>query len=114
MKTLLFAVFLNLTSILSAYAGATVDTSITLSSTTVGVQIVSSINGGVSISGASGGTAFCLAKFTADCATFTTGCPYYINPPTGWEFIPKADGYTGQICGRLATSGSVQLSVNPW
>ncbi len=86
-----------------------------VTSTSQGIQIFSSIKGGVVVTvppDAANGV--WLAKANGTCSTvLTSGIGYYIAPGQGFDFLSKEDGYTGQVCGILPTGGSsVTVSIS--
>ncbi len=99
----------------SALLAEQILTTVAITSTSQGVQIVSSIKGGTVVtvpSDAANGV--WLAKTERTCSTtLTSGIGYYIAIGQGFDFLPKEDGYSGQICGILPSGGSsVTVSVN--
>ena len=91
-------------------------TTVDCNSSTAGVQVVSSIGGGVTITVPSGAaSAVWLAKVDGTCSTAMTSVGgYRITAGNGWDFTPRADdGYFGQICClRESSSGTINVTVN--
>lgn len=96
--------------------GASV-TTVSVNSSTAGVQVASSINGGVVVTlPSSAAVAVWFAREEDTCSTTLTAVRgVRVTPGNGYEFLPKEDQWYGQICGILESgSTAVTVSVNPW
>lgn len=92
-------------------------TTVSVDSSTAGVQVASSINGGVVVTlPSSAAVAVWFAREEDTCSTTLTAVRgVRVTPGNGYEFLPKEDQWYGQICGILESgSTAVTVSVNPW
>lgn len=96
---------------------------VTVSSSTAGTQVVSSINGGCTVyveDGSVGGVWVSRTKGTCS-TTLTDDSGIRLSrdsgdpDPTAYDFIPKIDGYLSQLCAILESgSTAIDLCVNCW
>lgn len=97
-----------------AYAVETI-TTISCTSTTVPVQVVASLGGGTAITvPATAAVGVLIIKDNStNCAGSIAGTGYPIAIGGAYDFLPREDGYTGQLC-CLLSSGvtAVTLGVN--
>lgn len=97
-----------------AYAAETI-TTVSCTSASAGTQVVASLGGGTAVtvppSAAVG--VFIVKDNSAGCANSVTGVGYPIPIGGTFDFLPREDGYTGQLC-CLLQSGvtAVTLGVN--
>lgn len=98
-----------------AWAGGTVIT-VTIEESNVGVQIVDSIGGGLTVTNPSGGGAVYLARLTGTCSTdLTAARGRYLAAAASYDFLSSQDQWHGQVCGILASgSTNIVLEINTW
>jgi len=117
-----FTLALLLFATSSARAAESVQ-SVSVTSSTAGTQIVSSIGGGVCVTVPTGAAVpVYVARIAGTCASVLTS-PAGVRIPVPsatsiWSthcFIPKRDGYSKQLCGILESGGAaVTVTVNAW
>jgi hypothetical protein len=92
-------------------------TTVSVDSSTVGVQVVSSTNAGVVVTlPSNAAVAVWFAREEETCSTSLTAVRgVRVTPGNGYEFLSKEDQWTGQICAILESgSTAVTVSVNTW
>ena len=92
-------------------------TTVSVNSSTAGVQVVSSTNAGVVVTlPTSAAVAVWFAREEETCSTSLTDVRgVRVTPGNGYEFLSKEDQWTGQICAILESgSTAVTVSVNTW
>lgn len=102
---------------LSHHTHAASVTTVSVNSSSAGLQIVSSINGGVVVTlPSNAAVAVWFAREEDTCSSVLTAVRgIRVTPGNGYEFIPRQDGWTGQICALLESgSTAVTVSVNSW
>ena len=88
---------------------------LSVTSSTVGAVLVSSIDNGIGVFVPVGATSAIWVKRTsAICSSLTTGEGVRIAQGNGYEFIPPQDGWAGQLCVILETAGTVGVIYNRW
>ena len=115
MRTAWFALLLIVCLLVGKVWAASV-TTVTITESTSGTQIVASIGGGVTVTNPAGGGVIYVARIEGDCATVLTAPRgVAISAGNGYDFIPKTDGWSGQLCSCLASgSTDITASVNSW
>ena len=92
--------------------GAETLTTVSVTSSTAGTQIVANIGAGTVVTVPSGSGAVWFAKTNGTCSTtLTSPIGYRVSGGNGWDFLASEDGYSGQLCGILE-SGSTAVSVS--
>lgn len=96
---------------LYSYAAETI-TTVSCTSASVAVQVVARIGGGVAVtvpSTAAVGVRI-IKDNSANCANSIAGVGYPIAVGGAYDFLPREDGYTGQLC-CLLQSGVTAVTV---
>lgn len=112
---LLASLFISI--VLGAICYAAAVNTVSVDSSTAGVQIVSSINGGVVVTlPTNAAVAVWFTREEETCSTSLTAIRgVRVTPGNGYEFLSKQDQWTGRICGILESgSTAVTVSVNTW
>lgn len=89
---------------------------LSVSSSTAGVVLVSSIDHGIGVFVPSDAdSAIWVSRRSAACSGLTTTEGVRIAAGNGYEFIPPQDGWAGQLCVILETAGNpVDVVYNRW
>lgn len=116
MKNLILVLFCFLSLVCWSYAAQTV-TTVSVTSSTAGTQIVANVGGGtVVMLPSSAAVPVWFARIQGTCSSvLTSQIGIRVTPGNGYEFLPRDDGYTSQICAVLESgSTAVTVSVNTW
>lgn len=108
----IFLVVCFLCALPSAAAALESSGTVSCTSTSVAVQVVASLGGGTVVNvpyNAAVGV-YIVKDNSTNCANSTAGAGYPILQNNAYDFLPREDGYTGQLC-CLLQSGSVAVTV---